>query len=185
MREWGSVEMVPNESKLAELVLYVAERLRGDPKGGATKINKVLFFAEFAHMRLHGVPITGVEYQKLEQGPAPRRLLPVRDGLVSEGAAELVRDRYLGYPLDRLVPRRKANLALFGPEELKQVDQAIEALWSKTAAEVSELSHHEMGWQLVSVGETIPYEAAFLASHFEVTESMRQHARRLATQLER
>jgi hypothetical protein len=65
--------MVQSESKLAELILYVAERLRGDPKGGAMKVNKVLFSAEFAHMRLHGVPITGVEYQKLERGPAPRR----------------------------------------------------------------------------------------------------------------
>ena len=174
-----------NEAKLAELVLYVAERLLDDPKGGATKINKVLFSAEFAHMRLHGVPITGVEYQKLRQGPAPRRLVPVRDRLVSEGAAELVRDRYLGYPLDRLVPSRKADLAFFSLEEIKQVDQAIEALWNKTAVEASELSHHEMGWQMVSLGETIPYEAAFLASRFEVTDSMRQHARRLAAQLDR
>lgn len=65
------------------------------------------------------------------------------------------------------------------------MDQAIEALWNKTGAEVSELSHHEMGWQMVSIGETIPYQAAFLASGFEVTESMRQHAQRLATQLDR
>ncbi len=115
------------------------------PQGGATKINKVLFSAEFAHMRVHGVPITGVEYQKLRQGPAPRRLVPVRERLVSEGAAELVRDRYLGYPLDRLVPRREADLALFSLEEIKQVDQAIEALWNKTAAEVSKLSHHRNG----------------------------------------
>lgn len=177
--------MDANEAKLAELILYVAKRLLDDPKGGATKINKVLFSAEFAHMRLHGVPITGVEYQKLRQGPAPRRLVPIRERLVSEGAAKLVRDRYLGYPLDRLIPRRKPDLALFRPEEIRQVDQAIEALWSKTAVEVSELSHHEMGWQMVSVGETIPYQAAFLAAGFEVTESMRQHARRLATRLER
>lgn len=177
--------MVPNEAKLTELVLYVAKRLLDDPKGGATKINKVLFSADFAHMRLHGVPITGVEYQKLKQGPAPRRLLPVRDRLLSEGAAELVRDRYLGYPLDRLVPRREPDLALFSADEMEQVDQAIEALRNKTAAEVSELSHHEMGWQMVSIGETIPYQAAFLASGFEVTESMRQHAQRLATQLDR
>ncbi len=179
------MKVVPNEGKLAELVLYIAKRLLDDPKGGATKINKILFSAEFAHMRLHGVPITGVEYQKLAQGPAPRRLLPVRDRLIGQGSAELVRDRYLGYPLDRLVPRREPNLELFTADEIDQVDQAIEALWNKTAAEVSELSHREVGWQMVATGETIPYEAAFLAPRFEVTESMRQHAEQLAKQLGR
>ncbi len=90
----------------------------------------------------------------------------------------------MGYPLDRLVPRRDPKLELFTRDEIKQVDQAIEALWNKTAVEASELSHQEMGWQMVARGETIPYEAALLAPAFEVTESMRQHAQRLAKQLD-
>ena len=67
-----------DEAKFAELLLYVARRLDGDPAGGAVKLNKVLFYAEFAHVRAHGQPISGAEYEKLENGPAPRRLLPVR-----------------------------------------------------------------------------------------------------------
>ncbi|MEA2715744.1 MAG: hypothetical protein QOI99_61, partial [Actinomycetota bacterium] len=50
-----------DERKFAELVLYAASRLADDPAGGAVKLNKVLFFSEFAHMRRHGQPITGVE----------------------------------------------------------------------------------------------------------------------------
>ena len=40
-----------DERKLRELVLYAAARLRDDRAGGATKLNTVLYFAEFARMR--------------------------------------------------------------------------------------------------------------------------------------
>lgn len=177
--------MPGDERKLAELILYVAGKLRDDPKGGATKINKVLFAAEFAHMRLYGKPITGVEYQKLEHGPAPRRLLPVRDQLIARGAAELVRDRYMGYGLDRVEPRREPKLDLFTPEELAVVDRAISELWEKYADEASRLSHREMAWRMVEMNEAIPYEAAYLAPAIEVTDSMRKHARELASQFDK
>lgn len=180
-----SVNIVADERKLAELILYVAARLVDDPKGGATKINKVLFAAEFAHTRLHGAPITGVTYQKLKHGPAPRRLVPIRDELVRNGSAERRRDYYLGYPLDRLVPLRDADTTLFTDDEIKIVDQAITALWSKTAVEASELSHRELGWRMVDMGEDIPYEAAYLAPSAEATEAIIRHAQTLAGRLGR
>ena len=47
-----------DERKFTELVVYVAARLQSDRSGGATKLNKVLFFADFAHVRRTGRPIT-------------------------------------------------------------------------------------------------------------------------------
>jgi hypothetical protein len=172
--------VVPDEMKLSELILYVADKLLPDPKGGATKVNKILFAAEFAHMRTHGHPITGVEYQRLERGPAPRRLVPIRDALMARGDLDLVRDRYMGYGLDRLVPKRPARTELFTQDELALVDAAIDELWESTADEASRQSHRETGWRMVGDRETIPYESAYLAPKFEVTESMRQHAASLA-----
>lgn len=69
------------------------------PGGGATKLNTVLYFAEFAQMRKYGRPITGVPYQKLPNGPAPRRLRPIRRQLVASGQAELLPDDYFGHRL--------------------------------------------------------------------------------------
>jgi hypothetical protein len=83
-----------DERKLTELIVYVADRLRSDRADGATKLNKVLFFADFAHVRKHRRPITGAEYQKLPYGPAPRRLMPIRKALVSAGAATLVEEKF-------------------------------------------------------------------------------------------
>jgi hypothetical protein len=101
------VKVSCDEAKFTELVLYVADRLGPDRAGGATKLNKVLFFADHAHVRRTGSPITGAEYQKLPQGPAPRRLKPVRERLVARGEARIERAEFLGYELHRLVPQRR------------------------------------------------------------------------------
>jgi hypothetical protein len=151
-----------DEAKLRELVMYVANALRDDHAGGATKLNKVMYFADFAHVRRTGNAITGAEYQKLPQGPAPRRLLPVRDALVRSGDAAIVRESFLGYEQHRLIAARPANTAIFDESELTTVDSVLADLRHLTGAQVSELSHAEPGWLLVEVGETIPYAAALL-----------------------
>lgn len=158
----GGVQVTYDEAKFTELLLYVAGKLAGDRAGGATKLNKVVFFAEFAHLRRHGAPISGCEFQKLEHGPAPRRLVPVRQRLVEQGDAELVTDDFLGLPQHRLVPKRLANAAVFTGLELETIDSVLEQLAGLTGREVSEPSHEEPGWALCEVGETIPYAAAGL-----------------------
>ncbi len=173
----------PDEEKLADLILYVAERIRDDPTGGATKINKILYFAEFAHVRSTGVPISGVPYQKLPRGPAPRRLKPIRDQMITRGDAELVIDDYFGRELHRLVPLRKVDPTRFTDSERRAVDQAIERLRAMAAEDVSDLSHRDMAWQLAEEGEDIPFAAAYLANKTEVTDASRRRVEELAEKL--
>ena len=168
-----------DEAKFTEMVLYVADRLRGDRAGGATKLNKLLYFADFAHMRLTGRPITGADYQKLPHGPAPRRLKPVRQRLVERGDAEIVREDFLGYEQHRLVPLREPDRSVFDGDELRTIDKVIADLESLTAKQVSDLSHEEPGWQLSAEGDTISYETAFIAKRQISTPT----ARRLAAEV--
>jgi hypothetical protein len=170
-----------DEDKLATLVLYVAARLRDDPAGGATKLNKVLFFAEFAHMRRHGRPITGAEYQRLPWGPAPRRLRPVRESLVAAELATLVETTHRGRPQHRLVPTGDVLPIGLEPTELEVVDAIVDDLLQRSAAEVSRLSHDEEGWRMVEEGATIPYEAAYLRRPV-VTDHVRRRAAALLAQ---
>jgi hypothetical protein len=156
------MELTYRPEKFAELILYVAGRLQNDRAGGATKLNKVLFFAEFTHLRRHGAVISGCEFQKLDHGPAPRQLLPVRSRLIAEGAAELVADDFLGRPQHRLVPKRTPNLDVFTALELETVDDVLNQLAGLTSRQVSDLSHEEPGWALTAVGDTIPYATAGL-----------------------
>jgi hypothetical protein len=60
----------PDREKLRELILHVARRSEGDIAFGVTKLNKLLFFIDFLACLRFGKPITGEEYQKLDNGPA-------------------------------------------------------------------------------------------------------------------
>lgn len=176
------MDVTYDEAKFTELLLYVAERLRGDRAGGATKLNKALFFVEFTHLRRHGCAISGCEFQKLTHGPAPRRLLPVRKQLVDEGAAELVSEDFLGRPQHRLVPTRSANVSVFSAEELATIDDVLTDLVDLTGTQVSELSHDEPGWNLTELGDTIPHAAASLGFPQVSTPTSKHMAREIAEQ---
>lgn len=170
----AGVEATYDERKLTELLLYVAQRLESDRAGGATKLNKILYFADFAHVRRTGAPITGAVYLKLPQGPVPRQLLPIRSRLVARGDAELVREDFLGYELHRLVPRRQPALSVFSAAELDTIEKVLTDLDGLNARQVSDLSHEEAGWRLVGEGEVIPYEAALVGARQISTPTTRR-----------
>jgi hypothetical protein len=174
------VEVRYDETKFTELLVYVAGRLQADRAGGATKLNKILFFAEFTHVRRHGATISGCEFQKLEHGPAPRQLLPVRSRLVAAGAAEVRTEDFLGREQHRLVPLRDADLSVFTAEERRTVDDVLEQLDGLTGRQVSDLSHEEPGWRVTEFGDTIPYEAALLGARQVSTPTSRRLSRDVA-----
>ncbi len=153
-------QMDQSDRRLAELILYVARVCEGDETFGSTKLNKILFLADFLAYRKLGTSITGAEYQKLPFGPAPRRLKPVLEGLVQSGAAAIRKQERSGYEQRRPVALREPDLREFSGEQIALVDQLVRALWGRTASEVSELSHGFIGRQLAEEGETIPYGLA-------------------------
>lgn len=156
------MEVAYVEEKFAELLMHVAARLQGDRAGGAAKLNKVLFFVEFTHLRRHHQVVSGCQFRKLPHGPAPHQLLPVRPRLIDAGEAKLIEEDFLGRPQQRLVPERAADLRGFAPEELQTIEDVLDQLEGMTGTQVSELSHQEPGWRLTEIGETIPFSTAFL-----------------------
>ena len=153
-----------SDPRLAELMLYIASKCSGHAKFGATKLNKILFFADFIAFQRQGEPITGAKYMKQEHGPVPRRLLPVQQRLIDAGAAGLqVKELLNGKKQKRFIALRDANLNLFSAPQIELVHEVIEALKHATAEQVSELSHSRI-WEIAEVGEEIPYEAAFICN---------------------
>ncbi|MGI8808862.1 MAG: Panacea domain-containing protein [Acidimicrobiales bacterium] len=174
--------MQSSDEKLSELILYITGRTVGDEASGAIKLNKYLWFAEVAALRKLGRTLTGSEYHKLKLGPAPRRLPPVRARLISDGAARLEqRSDAFGHVHHDLIPNRAARTELFTEDELSLVDEVVDALRHLSAAQVSELSHQEAGWQLVDEGEVIPPELAFVLAPAEAvpTAAIRAEGLRL------
>ena len=150
--------------KLKELILYIAELEKDDPKFGAIKLNKILYYSDVsAYLRL-GHPITEATYQHLDEGPAPLELLSARGQLIDDGAAELESRLYFSRPQERVVPLRGPDLSHYKEEEMQIVRDVVEYLRPLNATEVSELSHREWGWKLTDYGEEIPYQTAWLSA---------------------
>ena len=157
--------------KFRDLMLYLAHLSRKDPHFGAVKLNKLLYYCDFIAFFRLGKPITGAEYRRLPEGPAPLQLLSERDYLIEHEEARLERQPYFRYVQQRLVPTsddasRWTNS--FSTAEIAVISEVLEAMWNMTAREVSELSHRELGWILAEPKEVIPYETAALAPEGDV-----------------
>jgi hypothetical protein len=151
------------EGKFKELLLYIARKSEGDLGFGAVKLNKVLYYADFAAYRLLGAPITGPEYQNLEEGPAPRGMLPMSRELVEAGRAKIETRPYYNRTQQRLVAYDDPNLDLFTTKEIEIVDNVIADLLSLDAQGCSDRSHLEFGYMATRRGETIPYSTAWIS----------------------
>ncbi len=174
-------EISPDETKLAELILYIAQKCASDDTFGATKLNKLLFHADFLAYGEFGEPITGVEYMKLEKGPAPRPLVPVREKMKASGDLAVIPIPYydMPRPQERPIALRDADLSSFKPEEIALVDAIIQQFWGKSAAEITKMTHRYRGWRIAKkIRDTIPYTAVFLSDE-PLTEYELQHAKEL------
>ena len=85
-----------NDVKFRELVLYVARKSEADPRFGATKLNKILFYADFWAYSKLGRSISGQKYRRLDQGLALRRLLQAVARLERELACAWAERDYYG-----------------------------------------------------------------------------------------
>lgn len=145
--------------KFVELILYFSKRgLEEDLVIGSTKLNKLLFFADFRAFKKLGEPITGARYQKLNWGPAPRALLPVRAELIAAGDAAPRDPEDWNFVLE---PGREPDLSAFTADELFIIDEVFEELRPLNGTAASDYSHENSpGWNAADEFDDIPYETA-------------------------
>lgn len=169
------------DKRLGELILYIASRCERAQYFGKTKLNKILFYADFLYYKKTGASITGQEYMRLDQGPAPRRLVPVVEALKGERFA-FRKERLFGRVQERPLAIDEPDLTLFSGDQIAMVNEVIEAFWDQTGKAVSDLSHSLPSWQLAANGETIPYSTIFLSDR-PLSEAEIEHGRRLTVEL--
>ena len=149
------------DTLLSELILHIAARSQRDPHFDTVKLNKILWWSDFLSYAEFGDPITGVEYQKLARGPAPKRIRDIRDKLNEDNDIQvLVRPLSLGGT--RIKAARRANYDLFEARHIGLVDEIIDKFADNTAEDVSEASHGK-AWETASENGSIPYQAIFLS----------------------
>lgn len=151
-----------DETKLKELVVYLAAKSSSDPKFGKTKLNKLLFFSDFTAYARLGAPITGVPYVKKQFGPVPRDMKKTTDALVSENRIVCQDLTIGGYEGVRPIAIRDPDLGVFSANQIAIVDEMISRYRSYSGTDISDASHGFIGWGLASLGAEIPYFTALI-----------------------
>ena len=172
---------VADDEKMRELILLIAQASEGDAPFGATKLNKLLFYVDFIAYRQFGKSITGHEYQRLPNGPAPRLMVPLTKSMESRRECVFADRRYFGKPLRRPIALREPSLNAFSAAEVSLAHTLVKQCWGKTAREMSAYSHRFAGWRLAKAQEMIPYEVA-LVRRGPRNKSAEVHAASLAEQ---
>lgn len=150
-----------SQKRLREMILYISGRCESDPKFGATKLNKILSFADFISYANYHKPITGAQYQRLPNGPAPVYLVPLREKMLADGEIVIRKERFLNYIQHRIIPLREPNLDMFTGRDIALVEDIIEAVSDDTATSISDRSHG-IAWKIAENQEIIPYETILL-----------------------
>ncbi len=148
--------------KLQNLILYISLKSNGDNTYGKVKLNKLLFHSDFGAFRAFGESITGEPYFALQQGPAPKYMLPTLMAMEEMKLLAIQPQTFYGYPQAKPVALVAPNLDLFTAPQIALVDSVIEQSWGKTAREMTDDSHEFIGWKLASLKEEIPYAVALV-----------------------
>lgn len=173
-----------SERRLRELVLYVAMRSEGDASFAMTKLNKLVYFADFGAFFRWGESITGQEYKKREQGPCPTRMLPVLNDLQEEGALFVRPTKHYTYVQKVPLAARPPKVDLFSSAEIALVDEIIESWWGRSAADISQASHDHV-WHTAKMNERIPYSAVLFTNKRPLTAEIAKYGRSLDDEAQR
>lgn len=141
-------------SKMREMMLFFAQL----PDMYQTKLNKLLFYADFGFFHEHGVSITGSPYLAMQFGPIPQHYDWI-EGDLAEGG-DLSREEVFFRNGSGVVlkAQRQPDLSLFSADELAMLQRVAQELGGMTSRQLSERSHHEQAWIDTPARAMIPYE---------------------------
>lgn len=140
--------------RLREMIVFFAEC----PGTWRTKLNKLLFYADFLHHKRHGAAISGARYVRMQFGPVPADFYALHGLLVDDASIDEIPATCGECDGTVFVALRPADRALFSEDELRTMTDVAEHFDSWTAGRISEFSHREPAWAEARDRETIPYE---------------------------
>ena len=145
-------------SKLLNAMVYFCGKME-IPK---TKLNKLLFYADFKHFKEYSVSITGVRYIHLQYGPVPDNYEYYLAALIDEEQSINKDERPFNDSgiAEYLLAIRDPDLSIFSTSELKILASVKEYFSDFTATKISTFSHEERAYQSTHKKEIISYDFA-------------------------
>jgi putative zinc finger/helix-turn-helix YgiT family protein len=126
-----------------------------------TKLNKLLFYADFKHFKEYAVSITGARYARVPFGPAPDKFAHYFATLADYGQIHIEEvvftDEIVG---EKFITEKKPELSVFSDSELKIMLMVKEFFNEYSSKKITDFSHEEKGFKETLNGKLISYAFA-------------------------
>lgn len=137
--------MSVNREKLKDVIVFISSHASVRDLG-LTKLYKLIYFADAAHLRDHGGSITGSDYIKYEHGPVPSRGEKSIRQLRKEGRLHTEKVPYAGVEMISISALGAPTWSALDDEEVATLEAICTQLGRETAIALSKRSHAEPAW---------------------------------------
>lgn len=138
-----------NYRKFEEMVLYF--NIKESPY--LTKLNKLMFYADYYFYKLYGRSISGTRYLRYDYGPVPEKYAALYGNI---NCIEILESRFGQYT--NLCSTSK--FTALNEKEIEMLEFVSEKFKSFYASEISDFSHEEDAWIYTKSKELIMYSFA-------------------------
>jgi len=136
---------LPDLEKFTEMIIFFAEKL----KPYKTKLNKLLFYADFIMYERSGFSMSGMRYIAIQMGPVPDKYDSIYDHLARKYDFDIIPNLFTdGGVGEKFKPNTKHefNPDLFSSNELTVLEEVAKKFKNTSTKEIIDISHKEKGW---------------------------------------
>lgn len=155
----------PSLKKMIEMIVFFTAAL----KPWKTKLNKLLFYADFSHYKKTGFSISGAEYVAIQMGPVPLNFGSIFEYAAMQDDIEIAYQEFQNGGIGELFtphPNRSYDGSLFDEDELRTLQGIAEKFGDASTADIIKISHEEAAWsENFNEKKKISYSYAFKLIH--------------------
>lgn len=136
---------LPNLYKLRQMIIYFTEAT----KPFKTKLNKLLFYADFLNFKKTCFSISGTQYRAIDMGPVPNNFASIFEYAAQQGDVDIqIKTFPSGAIGEHFLPSQhtKFNASLFNEDELATLEQVVKTFKQTSVSDIIEISHREKAW---------------------------------------
>ena len=136
---------IPSLEKLTEMVVFFTQEL----EPWKTKLNKLLFYADFLNYKKTCYSISGTRYRAIDMGPVPNNFNSIFEYIANNDDVDV-------YPIDfkdgkmgeqfKPNPKRKFNSGIFTENELNVLKEVVLCFEKTKTNDIIKISHQEKAW---------------------------------------
>jgi len=143
-----------SEKKLCDLI-QACINFGADDDGfiTKTKLAKLVYLADFVYYYENLVPITGLYYRKMEQGPVALEYFDKLTDLVGNNKIKIERKRNA----QMISLRNDYNATDLSEKELAIIKKICKKWKNKNTEEIVKFTHEQIPWKISFKNENVPY----------------------------